>query len=351
VKIIINRVLWVLVLCVSTLTHAERHFKEPWTVDDLLISQVKPFAIGHRGYGENPGSNPDIPIENTIESVQRAFKEGVSIVEVDVVITADNHAVAIHDDFIGDFPFNLTCINSLTYDQLRETFHHVPTLKKVLRVAKKFAHKSTHISGLVNIEVKTPSPICDPGDTSESALVNAVIDAVNKTKMHDQVIVEVVSPALMNLFLTQAPSIKRNYSANALQFLSPMQIFELTGMSVVLIDKNAGYGLDWAEVGPDLPPFIPVFRLPGYYDLTAELPRIDSFIQVALATMSQIITFDKQILMQMEMTNPGSAFQLVQLLHSYQLTVFVYTVDDPLEWNLFSTMNVDGIYTNNISLN
>lgn len=34
--------------------------------------------------------NPDKPIENTIESVVKAYREGVQIVGLDVVMTKDN---------------------------------------------------------------------------------------------------------------------------------------------------------------------------------------------------------------------------------------------------------------------
>ena len=72
-----------------------------WTVDDLLAYKPRPFVIGHRRYGENLGENLEIPIENTVASVRRAFKEGVSSVEVDVVMTADQIGVALHDDFLN----------------------------------------------------------------------------------------------------------------------------------------------------------------------------------------------------------------------------------------------------------
>jgi len=334
----------------TSAVNASDHKKSLWTIDDLLLNQARPITIGHRGYGENLGENPNKPLENTIESVSQAFSEGVSIVEVDVVVSSDGHAVALHDDYFGDLS-NYVCVNVLTYDQLKEIFHHVPTLKKVLRTAKKFARKSETVSGLVNIEVKTPAPICDPLDYTEMMLVHSVIDAVNKTQTHEQVIIEAVSPALMGMFMTEAPELKRNYSANALQFMTPSMIEATTGLHVELIDKQAGFGLQWAEVGPEFGPiFLPVFRLPGYVDLVTGLADINGFIQVAAFTGSQIITFDKLILQQMEATIPGSAQLLIHSLHQNNFTVTVYTIDNAIEWTWFATLGVDAIYTNEISL-
>jgi len=172
---------WILIyaifLLVSGTAVAGSDNLERWTIDDLLADKPRPFVIGHRGFGENLGENPDKPIENTIASVRRAFKEGASIVEVDVVMTADNKAVVLHDDFLDDF----TCVNTLTIDELKQHLPYVPpSLKQVLNVAKKFSHRnpakdSEHISGLVNIEVKTPAPLCDPNDITETDLVAAVL--------------------------------------------------------------------------------------------------------------------------------------------------------------------------------
>src|SRR5260221_14383054 len=63
------------------------------TVDDLLDLDVKPFAIGHRGFGENMGEDPSRPIEDTVAAVRRGFKAGISVVEIDVQVTRDHEAV------------------------------------------------------------------------------------------------------------------------------------------------------------------------------------------------------------------------------------------------------------------
>jgi glycerophosphoryl diester phosphodiesterase len=327
----------ILFLFLSSSAVAGSDRQKRWTVDDLLAGQPRPFVIGHRGYGENTGDNSDIPIENTVASVRRAFKEGVAIVEVDVVMTADGKAVALHDDFLGDF----TCVNTLTFGELKKRLPYVPTLKQVLNVAKQFsqrnpARKDERIGGLVNIEVKTPAPLCDPDDVTEAPLVAAVLHAVKKTSSEQQVVIEAFSPAIAAMFAAEAPGIKRNFSINLLQLLSPEQIEAITGLPVNLIEKNAGFGLQWAEIGV-------FFRLPGY-------TSIEEYVNVAYALGATLVTLDKLIPLQAEVAQPGGAAMLVGLLHQYGFNVTAYTVDTEPEWMFMSSIGIDGIYTNNIPM-
>lgn len=305
--------------------------EDRWTINDLINNQARPYLIGHRGYGDNLGEDPSRPIENSIASVDRAFSEGVSIVEVDVVMSADKKAVVLHDDYLQDF----TCVNSLTYDELKQRLPYVPKLKQVLKLANKYARSTAHISGLVNIEVKTPSPLCDPLDTTEQDLVSAVFDAVQKSKYSEQVMIETFSPKLMLMFSTQSPAIKRNFPMTVLQFLSPEVITQLTGLPVIPIAKSAGFGLNWAEIG-----FL--FRLPGY-------ESINQYVGVTSA-LAQFATLDKDFVFQLEQTQPGSAMQLIGFLHQLGLLVTVYTVDTEAEWLFLAAIGVDGIYSNNIPL-
>jgi len=105
-----------------------------WTLEDVFGTEVKPFAIGHRGYGENKVYSHDTPVENTKKAVKRAFKEGVQMVEVDAVLTGDGKAVALHDDFLTDG----TCVNSIDLDDLKDRLEHVSSLKQILKTARKF---------------------------------------------------------------------------------------------------------------------------------------------------------------------------------------------------------------------
>src|SRR5574342_420396 len=70
------------------------------TVDDLLDLEAAPFAIAHRGVGENAGEDPSRPIENTLRAIRAGFKAGVSVVEVDVQLTKDGQVAVFHDDYL-----------------------------------------------------------------------------------------------------------------------------------------------------------------------------------------------------------------------------------------------------------
>lgn len=325
---LMSMLLWVGLLAAGS-AGAEQASDKLWTVQDLVSDQARPYAIGHRGSGANLGEAPDKPIENTLESVVNAFEAGLSIVEVDVTVTADGMAVALHDDFLEDY----TCVNTLTYDELKARLHHVPTLTKLLNTSKKYARKAESLSGLVNIEVKTPAPMCDPLDTGEDELVNAVVEAIQKAGMQEQVIVESFSPALLGLFAQQAPELPRNLTVDAVQFLTPEQVEAITGLTVTLIDKQAGFGLQWAETGP-------FYRLPGYASM-------EEYIGVAYGTGSQFATLDKLILGQMDM---ATSCGLIQQLQAMGLVVTVYSAEDILEWIWLESIGTDGIYVDNVAL-
>lgn len=138
-----------------------------WELEDVLSGPV-PFAFGHRGFGVNLGDDPDRPIENTMESVRLAYRSGIRIVEVDVQVTADGRAVVFHQDFLPD----LTCIDDLTYDELVALNPNIPKLQHVLNVARSLTRGGDTPEGLIDLEIKTPSPLCDPLDQTELALVH-----------------------------------------------------------------------------------------------------------------------------------------------------------------------------------
>jgi len=303
-----------------------------WVIENVLASDFKPFAIGHRGFGGNLGENPDKPIENTTESVRQAFRAGVQIVEVDVVLTKDNLAVALHDDFLEDY----TCVNQLTFAELRHRFKQASKLKHVLKVARGFSVKknSDRPSGQVILEIKTPAPLCDPGDTTVPALVSATLAAVNQTKMQQQVLVESFSPEVVAMVKANHPSIPRALSFSLLQALTPEQLESITGLPVTLLDKNVGFGLQWVEVGP-------VYRVPIY-------ESIYEYISTLVALESRAATLDKDALLQMEMIAAGSAALLNSQLHNIGISSLAYTVNDESEWLFLTSIGVDGFYTDEV---
>ena len=305
-----------------------------WTIDDIFNPEETSFAIGHRGYGENLGEIENQPIENTARAVRRAYREGISIVEVDVVLTRDNRVVALHDDYLDDF----TCVNTLTYRQLKRRVKHVSSLRRILYTARRFSHhrRKDRPSGLVIVEIKTPSPLCDPADVGTIPLVDKVNRVIKRSRMNDQVLIESFSPEIIALSAEINPYIARTLTINALQLLTEEQIEQFTGFEVTPIDKDAGFGLEWGEIDS-------FFRLPIYGGL-------DKYIQVLIDTNAHSASIDSLLLGQAEQIQPGSAAQFIEQLKLLGLNSLVYTIDTEAEWQFFSSMGIDGIYTNDIPL-
>jgi glycerophosphoryl diester phosphodiesterase len=309
--------------------------EERWVIEDVLGSEATPFAIGHRGYGESTAGVPDQPVENTTEAVRRGFRDGVQIVEVDTVLTRDGIPVTLHDDYLEDY----TCVNTYDYQDLKGLLEDVSTLRHILQKARTFSQDldRDRPSGQVVVEIKTPSPLCDPEDTTVSALVDAVLNEIAFTKMGDQVIVESYSPEILALVMTSEPDIPRMLAVDMLQLLSAEQVAYFTGLPVTLIEKDAGFGLQWGEIGP-------LYRLPSYYGPDP----MGNYVSTLFGTGSHTASFDKTILLQMMAVDPANAAGLVWQLHDFGFGVHVFTVQTDFEWDAFSAFGVDGMYVDNI---
>src|SRR5262249_5789579 len=144
----------------------------PRTIEELLDLDVRPFAIAHRGFGDNltldssGPADPSRPIENTVAAVRKGFKAGASVVEVDVQLTRDGEVAVFHDDFLSD----LTCLNRLTLSELQHRLPFVPRLQDVLKQARKFDEDEGSPRGLFIVELKAAAPLCDPDDIQEHAI-------------------------------------------------------------------------------------------------------------------------------------------------------------------------------------
>ncbi|MCJ7500997.1 glycerophosphodiester phosphodiesterase [bacterium] len=330
-----------------------------WMIDDVLTTDMKPFAIGHRGYGVNLGEVPDNPIENTTKAVRRAFREGVQIVEVDANLTADNVAVVLHDDFLPD----LTCINTLTFKEIKKILPEVSSLRQILKVSRTYSvmTESDRPRGQVVVEIKTPTPFCvslDDEPEAIQALVDAVLDDIRFTRMVDQVTIESFSPEILAKVAMageDVANIPRMLAVDVLQLLplawiGPMSGYEYT---VQVIDKDS-HGLAWGEVGVELAPgyILWLFRVPGYY--TEEFGgALGNYIRVMspAETGSSIASLDKRILfMAADPPNPLAAAEIVGAMHYYGFSVLVFTIDNQLEWMFMSEAGVDGMYIDDIPM-
>jgi len=324
-----------------------------WVIDDVIVGDVVPFAIGHRGYGVNLGEIPDNPIENTKKAVRRAFREGIMIVEVDANLTADNIAVALHDDYLPD----LTCVNTLTFEELKEILPDASSLKQILKASNRYSvmTESDRPSGQVVVEIKTPTPFCVPLDEEPvalQALVDAVLDDIRFTNMVDQVTIESFSPDILALAGAGEPGIPLMLALDALQLLPLAVIEQISDYKVREIEKDT-FGLSWGEIGIEPAPGYPViwfYRLPGYYSEEGG-EAFGNYAMTLFGTGSSIASLDKNVLfMVSDPPHPSVAAVVVDLLHSYGFSVLVFTIDNELEWMFMSEAGVDGMYVDDIPM-
>lgn len=298
------------------------------TAGDFLQLTVRPIAIGHHGVAPNR-TDPNLPIENTVDSVRQAYTLGARVVEVDVQLTADGRLAVFHDDYLSDF----TCIHSLTLNQLQQRLAFVPELRQIINVAREFNNKSADdLGGILIIELKAFSPHCDPNDEFEQPLVDTVVNEVRKTHFSDRVLFDSFSPALLYLLAQSAPEIPRELDLDGLQLLTPAQITAITGLPVTVINKKNSLGLTWAEIGP-------VFRLPGYAS-----PQ--QFLVTGLITGVRIVGGEIDFFGPAEQQQPGSAAAFVAGAHSLGLKVFADPALTPDDWKFFDSLGVDAIYSN-----
>ena len=326
-RVVVHAALAMLVVFVAPgAGHAARARTLDASVDLLLGMDVRPFAIAHRGFGENLGGDPGRPIENTVAAVEAAFIAGASVVEVDVELTRDHRVVAFHDDVVSKN--DPTCLNRLTLEELRGRLPDVATLEEILAVAAE-ANRQHPLRGIMIVEIKAPAPRCDPHDTQEHALVNAVVHAIRHMRMTRQVLLTSFSPALLHLAHRHAADIERNLSVSGLQFLTPAEIEAAFDAPVVLIDKKLDLGLQWAEVGTEL-------RLPGYSSFA-------DLLRTAALTGARVVEADLFLL-------HAAGAPLVELLHVNGLKVLGFTANSAGDWTFLESLAVDGIYTNDVPL-
>ena len=298
------------------------------TAEDFLRLDVKPIAIGHHGLGPNRGENPAVPIENTVKSVWKAYQQGARVVEVDVQLTRDGRLAVFHDDFLADF----TCIHALTLAQLQKRLPYVPELREVLEVARHFNKKAENeLGGILVVELKTFSPLCDPGDELEQTLVSAVVREVRRARMTRQVLFDSFSPALLYIASQMAPEIPRQLDLSGIQLLTPEQVTAITGLPVTIINKKNSLGLTWGEIGS-------IYRLPGY-------ASVQQFLETGFATRARILGAELDFLGSAEQQQPGSGAAFVGAAHALGFKVFADPARTEGDWDFFSSLGIDAIYS------
>jgi glycerophosphoryl diester phosphodiesterase len=298
------------------------------TAADFLRLGVRPIAIGHHGVGPYGAGTPGFPTENTVDSVRQAYGQGARVVEVDVQLTADGKLAVLHDDFLSDF----TCVRGLTLGELQQRLSYVPELRDVLKIAREFNKQAgDDLGGILIVELKAFSPLCDPRDELEQAVVSATVPEIRNAQMEDQVIFDSFSPALLYLAAQAAPEIPRELDLSGLQLLTATQLQAITGLPVTIINKKISLGLTWAEIGP-------VYRLPGY-------ASVQQFLATGIVTGARIVGAEMDFLGPAEQQQPGSGAAFVAAAHSLRFRVFADPANTDADWNFFASFGVDAIYS------
>ena len=137
----------------------------------------KPLVVAHRGASvEHP--------ENTIEAFEAAIDLGADAVEFDVRMTADGHAVVMHDPDVSRTTDGHGFVSELTLEEIRKL--GVPTLEEALE----------RLAGRAAADIEIKNLPGEPDFTPDrEAAVEATLDALDAVGFPGQVIVSSFNPA------------------------------------------------------------------------------------------------------------------------------------------------------------
>ena len=138
---------------------------------------TKPLVVAHRGASiEQP--------ENTIEAFEAALDAGADAVEFDVRMTADGHAVVMHDPDVSRTTEGTGLVSEMTLDEIRTL--SIPTVEDALRC----------LSGRAAADIEIKNLSGEPGFTPDrEAAVEATLGALDAVGFSGQVIVSSFNPA------------------------------------------------------------------------------------------------------------------------------------------------------------
>jgi len=137
----------------------------------------KPLVVAHRGASlEQP--------ENTIAAFGAAIDAGADAVEFDVRMTADGHAVVMHDPEVSRTTDGTGLVSEMTLEEIRKL--GVPTLEETLEC----------LAGRAAADVEIKNLPGEPGYTPDrERAVEATLDALEAVGFPGQVIVSSFNPA------------------------------------------------------------------------------------------------------------------------------------------------------------
>jgi glycerophosphoryl diester phosphodiesterase len=255
--------------------------------------------------------------------VAAAYEAGAPAAEIDVHLSADNRLVVRHDDQFTDRSGRTACV-------ITSPASAVPVLSQLGEFRGPVdTYSSTHVSdtapsGILLIELKAPTPYCDPYDTySMAAQVR-----VRSWGLSRQVVLVSFSPVALDIAARKAPEIARGLLLYSLQLLPPAEITSLTELPVK-IEARTDLGLTWASAGD-------VLRAPLYASYA-------QYLQTAAAVKARVVLPDASALLQ------GGA-SMVEATRRYGFKTWSWTVNSSSAWNALEELKIDGMITDDVAM-
>jgi len=146
------------------------------------------LIIGHRGA-------PNLAYENTIDSFDKAFKNNVDGIELDVQLTLDNQLAVFHDFDTISLNGRNNLIKDIQYTDLQSlsTKFNIPKLDDVLQCMPR--NKEIHI------EIKS-------NQINNNIIVDKVLKSISKKNINKQCILSSFNPFVLIAIKKKAPSQK-----------------------------------------------------------------------------------------------------------------------------------------------
>ena len=180
----------------------------------LLLSTL----LSGRILGDRPGyvdfavsahrAGASLAPENTLLALERSIDSGADYVEIDVQLTRDSVLVVVHDADLMRVAGESLNIKSSAYDDIRDVIQGDiegdARLRRVATLDEFLSRAKGRVRLMIELKQYGPTP----------ALVPAVIHAVRRHSMEDQVIIISLEPELLREIVRSAPEISTGYVAS-----------------------------------------------------------------------------------------------------------------------------------------
>jgi len=157
----------------------------------------KLFVWGHRG-------SPLKKTENTLPSFQKAIKQGVDGIELDVRCTKDRRAVVFHDQDLYRLAGKKEKIKEMNYDELKTIAFHdnttIPLLDDIVGIV--------HQIKALNIEIKSDSLF------SGYSAIKPVIKFIKENSLYKKCVVSCFNPLVLIKLKIKNPRVIIGYLYN-----------------------------------------------------------------------------------------------------------------------------------------